>query len=118
MLRKGTALLLLVACAAHADTNSQANNPETVAERSQATARAVLDKAVAAIGGAEALRSIDVVRPAARRRDLAAAADANRVRAVRSRHAAEELLLDLKNNRMKLWQKGSGAGLRRATTPS
>ena len=58
MLRKATALLLLAACAVHADTN----NPETLAERSQATARGVLDRAVAAIGGAEALRSIDVVR--------------------------------------------------------
>src|SRR5688572_32497322 len=58
MLRNATALVLLAACAVHADTN----NPETVAERSQATARAVLDRAVTAIGGAEALRSIDVVR--------------------------------------------------------
>jgi hypothetical protein len=65
MLRKGTALVLL-ACAVHAQadnqTSNQANNPETVAERSQVTARAVLDQAVAAIGGAEALRSIEVVR--------------------------------------------------------
>lgn len=48
MLRKGTALVLLVACAVHADTSNQANNPETVAERSQVTARAVLEQAVAA----------------------------------------------------------------------
>jgi len=110
MLRKGTALLLLVACAAHADTNSQANNPETVAERSQATARAVLDKAVAAIGGAEALRSIDVVRlqlegetwPRLQMPTASAPFEAGTQQ--------EELLLDLKNNRMKLWQKGSGAG--------
>ena len=59
MLRKATALVLLAACTVHAYTN--ANNPETLAERSQATARGVLDRAVAAIGGAEALRSIDVV---------------------------------------------------------
>ena len=47
MLRKATVLLLLAACVVHADTNS--NNPETLAERSQATARGVLDRAVAAI---------------------------------------------------------------------
>ena len=61
MMRKGTALVMLAACALHAQAD-QPNNPETVAERSQATARAVLDQAVAAIGGAEALRSIEVVR--------------------------------------------------------
>ena len=54
-----TASLTLLAVIAAADTTA---NPETLAERSQATARAVLDRAVAAIGGAEALRSIEFVR--------------------------------------------------------
>ena len=61
-------------------------------------------------GGAEALRSIDVVRlqlegetwPRLQMPTAAPPFEAGRQQ--------EELLLDLKNNRMKLWQKGSGAG--------
>ncbi len=114
MLRKGTALLLLVACTVHAQavnqTNNQTNNPETLAERSQATARAVLDRAVAAIGGAEGLRSIEVVRlqlegetwPRLQMPTVAPPFEAGTQR--------ETLLLDLKNNRLKLEQKAVGAG--------
>lgn len=106
MLRKAIALLLLAACAVHAETN----NPETLAERSQATARAVLDRAVTAIGGAEALRSIDVVRlqltgetyPRLQMPTAAAPFEAGTQQ--------ETLLLDLKNNRLRLEQRASGAG--------
>jgi glyoxylase-like metal-dependent hydrolase (beta-lactamase superfamily II) len=108
MLRKATALLLLAACAVHADTNS--NNPETLAERSQATARKVLDEAVAAIGGAEALRSIDVVRlrfdgATWPRLQMPTAAPP-----FESGTQKETLLLDLKSNRLLLEQEASGAG--------
>jgi glyoxylase-like metal-dependent hydrolase (beta-lactamase superfamily II) len=108
MLRKATALVLIAACAAHADTNT--NNPETLAERSQATARGVLDRAVAAIGGAEALRSIEVVRlrfdgETWPRLQMPTAAPP-----FESGTQQETLLLDLKNNRLLLDQEGSGAG--------
>ena len=108
MLRKATALLLLAACIVHADT--PANNPETLAERSQATARGVLDRAVAAIGGAEALRSIDVVRlqfdgETWPRLQMPTAAPP-----FESGTQKETLLLDLKNNRLLLEQEASGAG--------
>ena len=106
MLRKATALVLLAACTVHADTN----NPETLAERSQATARAVLDRAVAAIGGAEALRAIDVVRLQSRGRNLAAAADDDGRAAVRGAALRQEtLLLDLEEQ-----SSAARAGARRA----
>ena len=58
MLRTAVALVLLAAAAAA----STADNPETMAERSQSRARAVLDRAIEANGGAEALRAVEVVR--------------------------------------------------------
>ena len=114
MLRKGTALLLLAACAVHAQaenqTNNQADNPETVAERSQATARAVLDQAVAAIGGAEALRSIEVVRLRLEGETWPRLQMPTASPPFEAGTQQETLLLDLKNNRLKLEQKVSGAG--------
>jgi glyoxylase-like metal-dependent hydrolase (beta-lactamase superfamily II) len=113
MLRKGTALVLL-ACAVHAQadnqTSNQANNPETVAERSQVTARAVLDQAVAAIGGAEALRSIEVVRLRLEGENWPRLQMPTAAPPFEAGTQQETLLLDLKNNRLKLEQKGSGAG--------
>jgi glyoxylase-like metal-dependent hydrolase (beta-lactamase superfamily II) len=114
MLRKGTVLLLLAACGVHAQandqTNTQANNPETLAERSQATARAVLDQAVAAIGGAEALRSIDVVRLRLEGENWPRLQMPTASPPFEAGTQRETLLLDLKNNRLKLEQKVSGAG--------
>ena len=88
MLRKMTALLLMAACAAHAQSNSQTDNPETLAERSQATARTVLDRAVAAIGGADALRTIEVVRLQFEGETWPRLQMTTACAAVRSRHAA------------------------------
>ena len=113
MLRMGTALLLLAACAVHAQADNQtnkANNPETLAERSQATARAVLDRAVTAIGGAEALRSIDVVRLQLQGETTPRLQMPTASPPFEAGTQQETLLLDLKNNRMKLEQKVSGAG--------
>jgi glyoxylase-like metal-dependent hydrolase (beta-lactamase superfamily II) len=110
MLRKATTLLLLAACAVHARADNQTNNPETLAERSQATARSVLDRAVAAIGGPDALRSIDIVRlrfdgETWPRLQMPTAAPP-----FESGTQKETLLLDLKNNRLLLEQEASGAG--------
>jgi hypothetical protein len=49
--------LVFVSAIAHAGSN-----PETLAERSRAQARAVLDRAVEAIGGAEALQAMKSFR--------------------------------------------------------
>jgi hypothetical protein len=110
MLRKATALMLLATCAAHAQNNTQTNNPETAAERSQATARAVLDRAVTAIGGAEALRTIEVVRMQLQgdtwpRLQMTTAAPP-----FESGTQQETLLVDFKNNRLKLDTRITGAG--------
>ena len=53
MLQRVIPLLLISASLAYAD------NQETLTEQSQAKARAVLDRAVDAIGGADALRAIE-----------------------------------------------------------
>ena len=87
-----------------------AENPETLTERSQARAREVLDAAVEAIGGAEALQSIDTVK-------LELSGDTwNRLQMTtpdapfESGKFHETLLFDLKNNRLLLHQRTSGAG--------
>jgi glyoxylase-like metal-dependent hydrolase (beta-lactamase superfamily II) len=106
MLRRTIALLLVAASAAHAD----GSNPETIAERSQAQARTVLDRAVAATGGAEALRGIEAVRlrlegetwPRLQMTTPDAPFEAGTQR--------ETLLIDFKNNRLLLQQRVAGAG--------
>jgi glyoxylase-like metal-dependent hydrolase (beta-lactamase superfamily II) len=55
-----TALLLMTL--SFSALAQDADNPETLTERSQASARAVLDRAVDAMGGAAALRSIASIR--------------------------------------------------------
>src|SRR5262245_14642753 len=57
MLRFAVALVFAAAAAI-----ASADGTETLAERNQEKARAVLDRAVEANGGAEALRAVDVVR--------------------------------------------------------
>ncbi len=106
MLRKMIALLLVAAPAALANDS----NPETIAERSQAQARTLLDRAVAATGGAEALRGIEAVRlrlegetwPRLQMTTPEAPFEAGTQR--------ETLLVDFKNNRMLLQQRVTGAG--------
>ena len=104
MNRLAASILLLLSVPANAD------NPETLAERSQAQAREVLDGAVAAAGGAEALQAIQVVKlhlegktwprlqmPTAKAPFEAATFD-------------EHLLLDIAGNRVRLEQRNTGAG--------
>ena len=111
MLRKATALLLLAACARMQRTiGQQANNPETLAERSQARARTVLDRAVEANGGAEALRAIEVVRLRLEgetfpRLQMTTPAPPFEGGSFRRRCCSTS-----KNNRLRLEQKASGFG--------
>ena len=87
-----------------------ADNPETLTERSQAQARRVLDAAVAAIGGAEALRSIETMKlqlegetwPRLQMPTPGPPFEAGSFR--------ESLVFDLKDNRLHLEQRVSGAG--------
>ncbi len=110
MLRKATAVLLLAACAAHAQTNTQTDNPETLAERSQSTARTVLDRAVAAIGGADALRTIEVVRLQLQGETWPRLQMPTATAPFESGTQQETLLVDFKNNRLRLEQRVTGAG--------
>lgn len=94
----------------------QPQNPETLVERSQADARAVLDRAVEAIGGADALRSIESVRlrlegetwPRLQMTTASPPFEAGTLR--------ETLLLDLENERLLLEQNGDGFGFENHNT--
>lgn len=99
--------LVLLICTAPAFA---ADNPETLAERSQARARKVIDAAVVAIGGSEALRAIETLKlqlqgetwPRLQMPTPSAPFEPGRFH--------ESLLLDLKDNRLHLEQRVSGAG--------
>ena len=85
-------------------------NAETLAEQSHAQARAVLDRAVQALGGPQSLRSIEVVRlrldgetwPRFQMPTPDPPFAAGKLR--------ETVLVDFKNNRLAFEQQGSGAG--------
>ena len=97
-------VLLLLALPALAD------NPETLAERSQARARAVLDSAVVAIGGAENLQAIERVRLKLAGKTWPRLQMPTAQAPFEPGTFEETLLLDLANNRLKLEQRNSGAG--------
>jgi glyoxylase-like metal-dependent hydrolase (beta-lactamase superfamily II) len=105
MLRHAIALSLIAVTVATA-----AENPETLVEESQSRARAVLDKAVDALGGAEALRGIERVRlrlegdthPRLQMPTAAPPFEGGTLR--------ETLLVDLEENRLRLEQRVTGAG--------
>jgi glyoxylase-like metal-dependent hydrolase (beta-lactamase superfamily II) len=100
-------VLSLVCCAASADTSQ---NVETMSERSQASARAVLDRAVDAIGGAEALRSIEVVRLKLEGETWPRLQMPTAAPPFEAGTQKETLLIDLKNNRLRLEQEADGSG--------
>lgn len=106
MLRPALAIVL----AASAAVIAAADNPETITERSQERARQVLDRAVAANGGAEALRAVRAVRlhldgetwPRFQMTTPEPPFEGGRLR--------ETLLVDLENNRLRLDQRTGGFG--------
>ncbi len=104
MLRSFIALALFAAAAGAAD------NPETMAERSQERARAVLDRAVAANGGAEALRAVDVVRLKLSGETYPRLQMTTPAPPFEGGSFQEILLVDLKNNRLRLEQEFGGFG--------
>jgi glyoxylase-like metal-dependent hydrolase (beta-lactamase superfamily II) len=87
-----------------------AENPQTVAERSQARARAVLDSAVAAIGGADALQSVEVVKLQLQGETWPRLQMPTPEPPFESASFDETLVLDLRNNRLLLEQRNRGAG--------
>ncbi len=105
MLRSAIALILFASAAV-----SVADNPETMAERSQSKAREVLDRAVAANGGAEALRDVEVVRLRLTGQTYPRLQMTTPAPPFEGGKFDETLLVDLENNRLRLEQKTGGFG--------
>lgn len=87
-----------------------ADAQQTAAERSQARARAVLDAAVTAIGGADALQRVEVVRIEMRGETWPRLQMPTPEPPFESASFEEALLLDLENNRVLLEQRNRGGG--------
>jgi glyoxylase-like metal-dependent hydrolase (beta-lactamase superfamily II) len=102
-----TAIAIVLAAAA---TVAAAANTETRAEQSQTQARAVLDRAVEANGGAEALRDIEVVRLQLQGQTFPRLQMTTPAPPFEGGSFDETLLIDLEKNRMRLDQKASGFG--------
>jgi glyoxylase-like metal-dependent hydrolase (beta-lactamase superfamily II) len=89
---------------------SAADNPETMTERSQTQARAVLDRAVEANGGAEALRAVKVLRLHLQGETFPRLQMTTPAPPFEGGSFDEVLLIDLENNRLRLEQKAGGFG--------
>ena len=105
MLRSAVALALVAAASI-----ASADGTETLAERNQEKARAVLDRAVEANGGAEALRAVDVVRIRLNGQVFPRLQMTTPSPPFEGGPFDETLLADLENNRMRLDQKAGGFG--------
>lgn len=102
--------LFLVAAATTFTTALAAQNPETLAERSQARARKVVDAAVAAIGGADALRSIETLKLQLQGKTWPRLQMPTPNPPFEAGTFDETLMFDLKDNRLQLEQRVTGAG--------
>ncbi len=100
-------LFLVLLCTTLA---SAAENPETLAERSQARARKVIDAAVTAIGGREALQGIETVKLHLQGETWPRLQMPTPNPPFEPGAFQESLVLDLKDNRLYLEQQVSGAG--------
>jgi glyoxylase-like metal-dependent hydrolase (beta-lactamase superfamily II) len=107
MLRQTFAVVLLATSAVALAADDQA---PTLSERSYAQARAVLDRAVEANGGAEALRAIKVVRLDLEGDTFPRLQMTTPEPPFEGGRLQETLLVDLEQNRMRLDQKTSGFG--------
>jgi len=87
-----------------------AENPETLAERSQARARKVIDAAVTAIGGTEALQGIETLKLQLQGETWPRLQMPTPSPPFEAGTFQESLVLDLKDNRLHLEQRVTGAG--------
>ena len=108
MLRTAIAVILVAAA-----TIAAAANTESRAELSQARARTVLDQAVEANGGAEALRAVEVVRLRLEGQTFPRLQMTTPAPPFEGGSFDETLLLDLENDRLRLDQKFGRIRLRR-----
>ena len=105
-MRKFLFLLLLCTSVAYA-----AEDPQTLAARSQAKARHVIDSAVTAIGGREALQGIETLKLQLQGETWPRLQMPTPRPPFEAGHFQESLILDLKDNRLFLDQRVSGAGV-------
>lgn len=105
MLRRSLAIFLAASTAAFA-----ADNPETLTERSQDRARAVLERAVEANGGAAALRAVKAVRLQLEGETYPRLQMTTPEPPFEGGRLQETLLVDLENNRLRLDQRTGGFG--------
>jgi glyoxylase-like metal-dependent hydrolase (beta-lactamase superfamily II) len=105
MLRILAILPLLTAVGATAS-----GNPETVAERSQAAALAVIQRAVEANGGEEAIRAIEALGVRRQGRTWPRLQMPTVAPPYEGGTQMEDLLVDLAGNRLRLEQREEGAG--------
>ncbi|HVT45134.1 MAG TPA: MBL fold metallo-hydrolase [Thermoanaerobaculia bacterium] len=104
MFRLSIPLILVATLAVAAD------NPKTLTERSQARARAILDRSVEAIGGAEALQQIETVTMQLEGETWPRLQMTTPEPPFESGTFHESLTFDLKNNRILLEQRNRGNG--------
>jgi glyoxylase-like metal-dependent hydrolase (beta-lactamase superfamily II) len=98
-------LSALVLCSsAHAD------NPETLSERSQAQARAVIDRAAEALGGVEAVNGINAIRLTLEGETYTRLQMPTPKPPFEGGTQHEVLLLDVRNNRLRIDLRTKGAG--------
>jgi hypothetical protein len=110
MLRRSIMCIVIATFPVHAE------NVETLVERSQAAARAVLDRAVEAIGGEEALRNIESVRLQLEGDTWPRLQMPTPQPPFEGGSMRESLLIDFKGNRLRLEQNAHGAGFENHNT--
>lgn len=113
-MRKFPLLLMFSTTLALAATNPQVS--DTLAKRSQVQARKVIDAAVTAIGGAEALRGVDTLKLQLQGETWPRLQMPTPNPPFEPGQFGESLVLDLKDNRLQLEQRASGAGFEAHTT--
>lgn len=104
MLRHSLLVVALLPLLAHAD------NPETLTERSQARARGVLDAAVTAMGGAEAIQGVKTLQLTLEGETWPRLQMPTAQEPFASGYSREVLLLDMAGSRLKLQTTTRGNG--------
>ena len=89
-----------------------AENPETAVERSHARAKQVLEEAVEANGGRDAINNVKNVRIKIAGEFIPRYQTASAEPPFEAGWFEEETILDLEKNRTAVWQKNKGAGFR------
>lgn len=87
-----------------------AENPETLAEKSQKQAQKVLDQAIEAIGGADALNSVETITLESNATTTPRQQNTTAEPPYEAGTLYEKMVFDVKNNRLFVNNKGNGQG--------